>query len=242
MRSLTILLILFSSNLFAQQTTDWINFLEKPEFPMFNELKASNQLADYVTYDLSPLLSPSSDFLGFIGSDYKRIHVNFNFIKKSEATPNLYFISGKTTVSNNTCDFEGTLTIEQFREFKNMYYGVDSMYSDSGFKAQGIAIGTYKLSENPKQKHVGTFEGIMTLWWYLDKDGEIRYYDLNSHSDRFKNNQYVGAWSEYGKPNSRVCNWGEYRIPFSGDLDWGAGEFSINPKYYEKGWQEYNRN
>ena len=242
MRSLSIILILFSSNLLAQQSTEWLNSLENPEFPMFNQLKASNQLSDYVRYDLSALLNPRSDFLGYIGSDYKRIHVKFNSIKKSEATPNLYFITGKTTVSNNTCDFEGTLTIEQFREFKNMYYGVDSMYSDSGFKSQGIAIGTYKLSENPQQKHVGTFEGVVTLWWYLDKDGEIRYYDLNSYSDRFKNNQYIGTWSEYGKSNSRVCNWGEYRIPFSGDLDWGAGEFSVNPKYYDKGWEEFNRN
>ena len=116
------------------------------------------------------------------------------------------------------------------------------MYENDGIKAQGIAIGRYLFSENPKQSHVGTFEGIMTLWWYIDKDDNIKYYDLNNHSDRYKNNQYIGTWTEYGKSVSKICNWGEHRIPFSGDLDWGAGEFSVNPKFYEKGWEEINRN
>jgi len=206
---------------------------------MFDELKPLNKLTEYAQYDLSSILKPTSKFLGYIGTDYRRIHVNFTSIINSETTSNLYYITGNTTVSNNTCDFEGTITIEQFREFKNMYYGVDSMYSDAGFKAQGIAFGTYKFSENPQQKHVGTFQGVMTLWWFLDKDGEIRYYDLDSHSDRYKNNQYLGTWTEYGKSNPKVCNWGEHRIPYSSELDWGAGEFSVNPKYHDNGWEEF---
>lgn len=79
----------------------------------------------------------------------------------------------------------------------------------------------------------------MTLWWYLDKNDSIQYDNLENQSDRFKNNQYVGSWTEYGKLSGKVCNWGEYRIPFSGDLDIGAGEFSVNPKYYEVGWTEF---
>lgn len=242
MKTITLILVLFSTTLLAQQQTKWLNSLENPQLPMFNELKPLNKLSEYIQYDLSKLLKPSSNLLGYIGSDYTRIHINFNSIIRSEIVQNLYLITGSTTVSNNTCDFEGTLTIEQFREFKNMYYGVDSIYSNAGFKAQGIAIGTYKLSENPKQNHVGIFEGIMTLWWYLDKDGEIRYYDLNSHSGWFKNSQYIGTWSEYGKSYSKVCNWGEHRIPFSGDLDIGEDEFTVNPKYHEKGWGDFNRN
>jgi hypothetical protein len=119
-----------------------------------------------------------------------------------------------------------------------MRYGVDSMYKDAGFKAQGIIIGQYRFSENPEQNHVGIFDGIMTMWWYVDKDGNMNYYDLTKHSDRYKNNQYVGTWTEYGKSNTRPCNWGERRIPFSGDLDIGAGEFSVNPKYEDKGWKK----
>ncbi|MFY0608416.1 MAG: hypothetical protein JXR10_16980 [Cyclobacteriaceae bacterium] len=242
MRKLPLLLLLLSTNLWAQQTRDWINSLENPKFPMFNELKSENRLSDYLEFNLTNIINPTSKFLGYIGTDYRRIHVDFNSVTRSENTPNLYFVYGQTTVFKNTCDFEGTITIEQVREFKNMYFGVDNMFENEGIKAQGIAIGKYHFSENPKQQHVGTFEGIMTLWWYLDKDNNIKYYDFNSHSDRYKNNQYIGTWTEYGESDTKTCNWGEHRIPFSGDLDWGAGEFSINPKYYDKGWEEFNRN
>lgn len=241
MRILIIFLILVSTEAFSQQTTEWVKSLESPKYPSW-ELKPANVLSDHIGYDYSDLLNPKSDFLGFIGTDYRRIQVYFNSIKKSENTPNLYFVTGKSTVFKNTCDFEGTITIEQVREFKNMHLGVDEMYKDAGFKAQGIIIGRYRFSENPEQSHVGIFDGVMTLWWYIDKNGEIKYDNLETFSDNYKNNQFVGTWKEYGKTNSKVCNWGEYRIPFSGDLDWGAGEFSVNPKYYEKGWEDFDRN
>ena len=242
MRSLTAILVLFSTNLWGQQTNEWINSLENPEFPRYNELKPENKLSDYLELNFKNILNPKSNFLGYIGNDYRRIHVDFYSVTRSETTPNLYFVTGQTTVFKNTCDFEGIITIEQVREFKKMYFGVDNMYANDGIKAQGIAIGKYNFSENPEQQHVGTFEGIMTLWWDIDKGGNIKYYDLNKHSDRYRNNQYIGTWKEYGKSNPKICNWGEHRIPFSGDLDWGAGEFSVNPKYYEKGWEEFDRN
>ena len=242
MRIQSLILLLFSLNLFGQQTKEWINSLENPKFPMFNELKPENKLSIYQKFDFTEILKPNSEFLGYIGKGYRRIHVTFNSVKRIDKAKNLYSITGQTTVFKNTCDFEGVITIEQVREFKNMYFGVDNMYKNDGIKAQGIAIGKYQFRENPEQQHVGIFEGIMTLWWYLDKNDNIKYYDLNSHSDRYKNNQYIGLWSEYGKSETKTCNWGEYRIPFAGDLDWGAGEFSVNPKYYEKGWEDFKQN
>lgn len=240
MKTYLFIFLFISSNLLAQQTKEWVNLLENPEFPMSEELKPENKLPEYSHFNLEQALAPKSDILGYIGSDYRRIKVDIKSISKSDKIANLYFIEGNTNVSNNTCDFEGTIIIEQFREFMHMDYGVDSMYADAGHKAQGIAIGKYLFAENPKQKHVGTFQGIITLWWYVDKDGSLHYSDLGKHySDRFKNNQYVGTWTEYGKTESKTCNWGEYRIPFSDDLDWGAAHFSVNPKYYKMGWQDF---
>jgi len=240
MRTIILLLLFFSTELFAQQKEEWIYMLENPKYPRFSELKPENFLSKYVEYDFSKLLNPKSEILGFIGSEYRRIKVSFNSIRKSKTTPNLYFVTGETTVNKNTCDFEGTIIIEQVREFENMHYGVDEMYIDAGMKAQGLIISRYLLSENPQQKHVGIFDGIMTLWWYLDKNNEIQYDDLNTQSDSYKNNQYIGNWTEYGKSNGRLCNWGESRIPFSGDLDIGAGEFFVNPDYRKNGWEDYN--
>ena len=97
------------------------------------------------------MLTPNSDFLGLIGKDYRRLHIDFKTIEKSNETANLYYVKGKSTVYSNTCDFEGTITIEQFREFKHMDYGIDNMYADSGFKAQGVAIGRYRFNKIPNK-------------------------------------------------------------------------------------------
>lgn len=242
MKPLTLLflfLLPFSPAL-AQQTAEWLQKLENPEFPS-SQLKSENALANYMAHDFSELLIPKTQVLGYIDADYRRIKVEFTSVRKSKTLQNVYYVSGSTIVSNNKCDFEGTITFEQIRELKQLHYGVDDEFKNKGIKAQGVAIGRYRFAENPAQKHVGMFDGVMTLWWYLDKNGKIQYDDLEKHSDQYRNNQYVGTWTEYGKQKSSPCNWGEYRIPFSGDLDIGAGEFSVNPKYYDKGWAELGK-
>jgi hypothetical protein len=173
--------------------------------------------------------------LVLLAPQYKRLKIDFNSIKET-GNPGTYIVKGSSSVCATTCSFEGEVVIEQIREFKRLHYGVDEMYQDFGVVRQGVLIGRYVLKEDPKQSHSGVFKGILTLWWYLDKAGEIKYDAIEAHSDSYRNNQYVGSWTEYGKPTSKTCNWGEYQIPFSGDLDIGAGEFSVNPKYYSMGW------
>jgi hypothetical protein len=61
-------------------------------------------------------------------------------------------------------------------------------------------------------------------------------------ADGFSNNTFVGTWTSYKTGKSKKCNFGDYRIPEcegSNGCDIGAGEFSINPKYRENGWQSY---
>jgi hypothetical protein len=242
MRNVILLFFIISvAEAFGQQTAEWLTHLSKPQFSRWT-LKDENVLSKYMEHDFSGLLTPNTPILGYIGTNYRRIKVTFRSVKKSPTLPNLYYISGSTTVASNKCDFEGTITVEQIREFGQMHYGVDDMYKDHGIKSQGILIGRYQFNENPRQNHVGIFSGVMTLWWYLDRNGRVQYDNLESHSDRFRNNQYVGTWTEYGNLEGKPCNWGEYRIPFSGDLDIGAGEFSANPKYHEAGWTEFREN
>jgi hypothetical protein len=164
--------------------------------------------------------------------------MTFTTIKKNEPYAMKYEITGYSVVHNNKCDFSGSIVITQIREFKQMHFGADDKYKNAGIQSQGIAYGRYSFKENPDQSHVGIFEGNMALWWYVDKDGEIRFDDIRKNADSFKNNQYCGTWTEYGKSKSKPCNWGEYKIPFSGDLDIGATEFSVNPKYLDQGWKK----
>jgi len=219
----------------CQQSSDWMKYLENPESAKW-ELTEGNKLSNYTNQDFSELLTPKTKILGYIGSNFRRIDVKFSSVRKSSNLKNIYYVSGSTTVSNNTCDFEGMIAIEQVREFKKLHLGVDDVHKDKGIQKEGLLIARFEFAENPEQKHVGIFNGIMTAWWYLDGSGKVQYDNLENESDGFKNNQYVGTWREYGESDEKICNWGEYRIPFSGDLDIGAGEFSANPKYYKMGW------
>jgi hypothetical protein len=231
------MLIIFSFSVSGQQTKEWINMLENPKYNTYELLK-ENLRVDYLKYDFSTLLIPRQEFLGYIGSDYRRIKIFFTSVTKDSADSKIYRIKGISLVRNNKCDFSGKITVEQVREYKSMHFGLDNKFKDKGLKSQGILIGEYELKENTSQNHSGIFQGIMTLNWYLDKFGIMHYDNIEWFSDNYKNNQYVGTWFEYNSTTQKVCNWGESRIPFSGDLDIGAGEFSPNPKHFVVGWDD----
>ncbi len=74
----------------------------------------------------------------------------------------------------------------------------------------------------------------------MNSSSQIFYDNIESESDTYRNNQYVGTWSNYDNLSIKPCNWGECRIPFSADLDLGAGAFSPNPKYFTLGWNEFD--
>ena len=240
-KAYSLLIILFLPFVIqAQQTTAWIEQLEYLQSGD-EELQIENRLRTYLDYDFSSLLVPRTKVLGFIGEHYQRIHINFNSVVKDPVFKNIYQVSGTTVVRGNSCDFKGQIVVEQVREFNNLQYGVDDSYTGDEIKAQGILIGRFFFAENPEQSHVGIFSGIMTTWWCLDSSEQLQYNDLGMIADGYGNNQYVGSWMEYGKLEEKVCNWGEYRIPFSGDLDVGAAEFYVNPDYYDRGWEAFDR-
>ena len=239
---LTIITLVLATNIVSSQEKDyseeWVKQLEDPEDDLY-KLKSQNFVDRYIAYDFSQLIKPQTEFLGFIGNDYRRILITFTSVRR-ESNSQTYSVTGTSLVINNECDFTGTITIKQVREFEKFHYGVDEMYREIGLKAQGVIIGEYYLKENKDQPHSGEFIGIMSLHWFIDKTGELYFDNININSDSYRNNQYVGIWKDYSTKNEKTCNWGEYRIPFSGDLDVGAGEFSPNEKYYEKGWKPSN--
>jgi hypothetical protein len=213
---------------------DWIKLLENPRYEKF-KLKPENYVKKYMSYDFSRLIKPKTEFLGFIGKDYQRIFIYFNSVKKS-SDKGIYLVSGTTLVLNNKCNFSGTITIMQIREFKTLNFGADQLYKDS-IKTQGLIIGDYRFEEYKNQSHPGEFKGVMSLFWYINRKDELIYDRIElMTSDEYKNNQYVGIWRDYKTNEGKTCNWGEYRIPFSGDLDYGSAEFAPREKYYNKGW------
>lgn len=167
---------------------------------------------------------------GFIGSNYRRLHVKFISIIKNPARPNEYFVYGKSKASDNICSFQGIIKIKKSHHLKTL---------ENPDGNTGVLAGEYTFYEDPKTKHSGTFQGRFVSYWYKDKEGTIRYNDLWEVSAMYNNNQFVGTWTGYDKKNTIIANWGDSRIPQSGDLDVGSSEFGPNEKYYSYGWKSF---
>lgn len=237
MRWLALVICLVASAVRADQTASWLADLDHPRHESL-QLKQENLVGAYQSHDLSNLLTPRTEFLGYIGDNYQRLSVTITSIKRSNA-PNSYLVSGTTRVKDNVNTFEGTIAITQIRQYARMHYGVDDEFKDAGFRAQGVAIGSYTFNETQSQPHSGVFQGVVTAYWLVDKEGGLKYDDIEaSFSDSYQNNQYVGTWRPHSSKATKVANWGEHRIPFSGDLDIGAAEFGANPKYARQGWKD----
>ena len=142
-------------------------------------------------------------------------------------------------VKNNVCDFHGTITINSIKVYKVKHWGVDNEYKNKGIKKQGLLIAKYHLGEDSTQTHSGVFDGILYTSWFIDKTGKLQYDKIESNSDNYRNNQYIGTWTDYTTKKKKVCNWADFRVPNCGDLDMGAGEFSPADKYLKFGWQTY---
>lgn len=207
-----------------------------------DELKPDNVFSQYKQFDFSGLFSHTENYriFGIIGNDHQRIKMKLTSITKNPENPGEYFVSGKSNVSEVICVFNGTINFLEINEFNKLHYGVDNEFVNRGIKAQGIIIAKYEFNENPQQYHSGSFQGIMYSKWYLNSDHQIVYDDIQSMSDQYMNNAFIGTWKSYSTGEEKICIWADYRVPFANqDFDTGAGEFSPGEKYYDQGWRTY---
>ena len=199
-------------------------------------------------YDLSSVFMPDSitddandrhkrpEPLGYIDPDYQRFQIHLTSISKSESNPYVYQITGKTKVKDNICRFKGTITIVAAD------YDSSSLMEDIGFPQykQGLIVGQVQIEEDKTQAGSGVIKGKILTDVYFDSKDRIHYSALMLIADGFSNNQVEGSWTSYKTGKTKRCNWGDFRIPDSRDLDFGTGEFSVNPKYKQNGWADYN--
>lgn len=221
----------------ATQVDKWLRALDNPKHKTLM-LKPENLRQKYISYDLSRLLIPKTEFLGYIGDNYQRLYIHLKSISRDLNRQDRYLVVGESVVGKNVNTFSGDITVSSIREYQKMHFGLDNKLEKAGIQSEGLLIGEYRFQEQESQPHSGTFEGVVTAYWYLDKAGEMQYDDIKAdYSDSYTNNQYVGTWTPYRSQKQKIANWGERRIPFSEDLDIGAAEFSPTPKYKERGWE-----
>ena len=193
----------------------------------------------YLEYNFSALWTKTDNELvyGIIGDEHQRIRIKLISIKRNQENPKEYFVVGKSCVKETICDFEGIVRISEIKTVKNLHFGVDNEYEKKGIKSQGILIATYEFKEDKEQAHSGIFSGQLYSKWYLDSRNEIKYDDIQSISDGYLNNAFLGIWKSYSTSREKICRWADYRVPYANqDFDVGAGEFSVSEKYWDKGW------
>lgn len=228
---------------------------EKQLFTEFLERQFSTRYVDkgnfkdeILEYDFSKLWTlkkinvDSTDFnpirpepLGFIGENFQRLFIHFMSIEKKGSRH--YFVTGKTKVKENMCDFKGFITIKMVREFGIPYLEGADYVVDPRKIRQGVLIGEYEFFEDSTQNHVGFFKGKFVTSFYIDENKKIQYNTSDIFSDNYINNQFKGIWKSYSSGKQKKANWGDYRIPESEKLDMGAAEFSPDIKY--PGWETY---
>lgn len=239
MKRLTYILLLLTNISFAQTDQKFVS-----DFLLEDELKNENSIEQYNNYDFSELWTKTENHLiyGIIGTEHQRIRIKLISIEKNPSNPNEYLVYGKSSVKQTICCFTGTIKLKKIREVKNLHFGVDSLYKDKGIKTQGILVADYKFKENIEQNHSGIFKGKLYSKWYLDSENKIQYDDIQSISDGYINNAFIGTWISNKTGKEKICNWADYRVPNANrDFDIGAGEFSPSEKYYNQGWENYQK-
>jgi len=231
--TLLLICIFISFNLFSQK-----NFCRVEVLPV-EEIFQENEINKYLKYDFSNLWNTTDNNLiyGIIGDNYERIQIKFTSIKRNKNKTNEYWVSGKSRVKSNICDFKGKITILAINEVKQQRFGVDDEYKDKGIKKQGLLTAIYEFDEDSSQKGSGKFSGRLQSIWYLDKDNLMQYNDIEIDSDGYFNNAFTGAWKSNNSGKEKVCNWGDYRVPnVNCDFDIGSAELSVSEKYQKNGW------
>ena len=222
------LVLFMSPALFAEQTAKHcFNEYLDSKARFINENK-------FDKFDFSGIIADTrTKFLGYIGADYQRLHINFSSVKKVSKTR--YIVSGEYKITTEARPFNGEIQITKIKKYANLNYGVDD-FMKGKINAQGIALASYIL------KGDGGFQakGQMLIKWYINSDQRLAYDDISEDEDMYANDLFCGE-CKVGKAQTKPCAWGHYRIPNSGDLDVGAGEFSPNTKYLNNGWSDFNK-
>jgi hypothetical protein len=229
--SLLIILLFASISLFAQTLcrTDIMNG---------EKITPKNQLTAFGKYNFSNLWlhTANSSIYGIIGDDNQRILIKILSVAKSKNDAFEYLVSGKSSVKGSICDFSGKIIIQKIQLSERINFGVDDEYKSLS-KTQGLLTAKYELFENKDQKHSGVFEGELKTKWYLNKKDQVKYDDINAHSDGYFNNAFVGYWKMYNATLRKKCNWADFRVPnVACDFDIGTADFNVAEKYWNKGW------
>ena len=169
---------------------------------------------------------------GFIGDNYQRINILFDFAEKTDSLT--YKLTGRSKVKGNICLFEGNLIIDSISYMQ-------TPVNDEVLSYNGFLFGHYSLKELGEKNYCGEFKGTFKIAFRIQQ-GLILNAIKNITLPKTLFTSFEGTWSN-GKV-IKQCNW-------SGEMDYSiaglpndfilpndAADFIVNPKYHSFGWSE----
>lgn len=186
---------------------------------IYSWLQYETVLDDIQKQDLKTIFSRKV-YDGIFGKNYYRIRINFeNLIKTNEA----YEVTGFTVLRDKKVQFTGT--IKPIRAIA---------HNDNGSDIPPVTlISKYEFKEEGTDN--GSFSGIVVSMCYF-KEGQLVKDDRGSVASEYRNNTFVGVWTNAKKTANYKCIWGDGRLPYSTDFDIGTSETYVNDKYRKNGW------
>lgn len=144
-----------------------------------------------------------------------------NEVKKSNE---IYVVNGYSILKDNEVGFSGT--IRPIHAFKYLEEGLDM--------PEVVIVSEYEFNELDEGD--GTFIGTLASSCHYTSDS--LYLDTRSVSAEYRNNTYVGVWTNSDKNQTYKCVWGRGRLPYTYDFDIGTSEPYVNEKYRKYGWED----
>ena len=193
------LMLFMSPILFAEQTAKqcFSGYLDsKTHFINYDK---------FDKFDFSGIIADTrTNFLGYIGADYHRLHINFSSVKKASNTK--YIVSGEYKITAETRPFNGEIQISEIKKYANLNYGVDD-FMKGKINAQGIALASYFL------KGDGGFQakGQMLIKWYINSDQRLAYDNISEDEYMYANDLFCGE-CKVGKAQTKPCAWGALQL------------------------------
>jgi len=234
---LIILTVILSLEVNAQDLTkQWIDSIssftdfKEVDVEKFNNWNFEDVISNLERYKDDPI----STYIGFFGSNYRRI----DFQLKASKSDSIYSIEGKSKLGDNIRPINGQMKLI-IAFLRPQEYITDSLY---------IGIFQTDLEEPGDKNGDGHFSGVFTIVFYKGQDKVERFSTSSGDEPNFSNT-FVGYWYRFNSDVSRkviFSFWpsGLYtHLPFCEEVY----DFTDNPdysiikqEYLKYGWEDWD--
>lgn len=214
-----LLCLLFSGALLAQNSDPYRADLT----PVFSNYKNGNQL------------------IGYKGRDGKRLKIVFADVHRSDKDLARYLVQGKTLFDNKITDFTGIMSLLSLNGEPDA-----ELYTNEQGEPYYFMTGRFKCVLKDKHKDPktgGVYEGLLTFYCGLGKNGTVVQDDQVNVGDGESNFIFDGTWTSYTAGEIKPVKWGQYRLsaPIGHMGDDGMFYIDVKDPENKLGWETYRK-